>query len=177
MSEIYKAIVKFQGEMKPVAKEGYNPHYKSKFADLSGIIQAISPGLAKNGLGFLQTMRVDGERNILTTKIIHVSGQAETSEIVIPPNNDPQKLGILITYLKRYSLQAALGIPTEDDDAEAVSAPMRSDSSSASPPPSDKQIAMLKNLGQQKGVSGSVPRTSKEASDLIAKLMAMPDAR
>lgn len=177
MSELYTALVKFQGEMKPVIKDAVNPHFRSKFADLSGIIQAISPVLAKNGLGFLQTMRVDGERNILLTKIIHTSGQSELSEIIIPPQNDPQKLGALITYLKRYQLQAALGIPTEDDDAETVSAPMRekSDIPNQPFPPTEKQIAMLKSLGQQKGVSGSVPKTAKEASELIGKLMAMPD--
>jgi hypothetical protein len=175
MSELYKALVKFQGEMKPVVKDAWNPHFKSNFADISGIIQAASPLLARNGLGFLQIMRVDGERNILQTKIIHASGESELSEIIIPQQNDPQKLGALITYLKRYQLQAALGIPTEDDDAETVSAPMRSDIPNQPFPPSEKQIAMLKSLGQQKGVSGSVPKTAKEASDLIGKLMAMPD--
>lgn len=177
MSELYAALVKFQGEMKPVIKDAWNPHFKSNFADISGIIQAASPLLAKNGLGFLQTMRVDGERNILQTKIIHAAGQWELSEIIIPQQNDPQKLGALITYLKRYQLQAALGIPTEDDDAEAVSAPMRDNKEPVSPVygPSEKQIAMLKSLGQQKGVSGSVPKTAKEASELIGKLMSMPD--
>jgi hypothetical protein len=189
MSELYKALVKFQSEMKPVPKEASNPHYKSNFADLSGIIQAASPLLAKNGLGFLQTMRVDGERNILQTKIIHASGQSELSEIIVPHQNDPQKLGALITYLKRYSLQAALGIPTEDDDAESVSAPMRessggserqkkSDIPNREYPPSQKQIGMIERLAWEKGVdlkSHPFPETSRAAGAWIDRLMKMED--
>jgi hypothetical protein len=184
MSELYKALVKFQGEMKPVPKEASNPHYKSNFADLSGIIQAASPLLAKNGLGFLQTMRVDGERNILQTKIIHASGQSELSEIIIPPHNDPQKLGALITYLKRYQLQAALGIPTEDDDAETVSAPMRGISKNEPAkhaPATPSQFTNkthwdeLAGLAASKGVRAPYTKTIAEYREAKEKLMAMPD--
>ncbi len=185
MSELYKALVKFQGEMKPVVKDAWNPHFKSNFADISGIIQAASPLLAKNGLGFLQTMRVDGDRNILQTRIIHASGGSELSEIVIPQQNDPQKLGALITYLKRYQLQAALGIPTEDDDAESVAAPMREEQAPREPradipnqphPPSQKQINMIVSLKHRKGIENNeIPETAKAASAWIDKLMAMPD--
>ena len=125
MKNLNQALVKFHANLKPIAKDAQNPFFKSDYLTLSGILDAVRPLLASVDLALIQAMRVDGERTILITKIIHVTGEEITSEMILPQNNDPQKFGSLITYYKRYQLQALLGISTseEDDDGNLVSRP------------------------------------------------------
>jgi len=123
MKAVFQALVKFQSQLKPVEKGAENPFYKSSYADLSSILQAITPELTSCGLGIIQPMRVTESGTILITKIIHESGESIESEMFLPGHQDPQKYGSLISYYKRYQLQAMLGISTidEDDDANKAS--------------------------------------------------------
>lgn len=171
MKNLSQALVNFQANLKPVQKDAQNPFFKSDYLTLSGIIEAIREPLAKNGLAIIQAMKVDGANNILMTTLIHVSGEQITSEIILPSHPDPQKFGSLVTYYKRYQLQALLLISTsdEDDDANMVSAPVNN--SNQSKPmgaannslASDAQKSLLKRLGIQ--FQDNI--TKNEASKLI----------
>lgn len=122
MQKISAALVKFQSQLRPVAKEAENLFFKSSYADLSSILKAVMPVLTANGLAVIQPLKVVDDRVILITKLIHESGETIESEMILPHNADPQKYGSLITYYKRYQLQALLGINTEeDDDGNSVS--------------------------------------------------------
>jgi len=123
MKEISKALVKFQSELKPAGKDAINPFFKSNYLTLSGIIDHVMPILSSNGLAIIQPMKIQDGMTILLTRLIHVSGESIESEMILPSHNDPQKHGSLITYYKRYQLQALLGISTseEDDDGNSVS--------------------------------------------------------
>lgn len=125
MKNINQSLIKFHASLKPIVKDAQNPFFKSDYLTLSGILDAVRPLLSSVDLALIQSMRVDGERTILITKLIHVSGEDITSEMILPHNSDPQKMGSLITYYKRYQLQALLGISTaeEDDDGNSVSRP------------------------------------------------------
>jgi hypothetical protein len=179
MIDLYKAVIKFQAEMKPITKDSVNPHFKSTFADLSSILESVLPVLTRNGLGLLQSMRVDGDRTILQTRIVHISGQETISEIMIPVQSDPQKLGSLITYLKRYSLQALLGIPTEDDDGNSATdyTPKPSNNRADSPTAftDKKHWAELADLAKAKGVGAPFCKTVAEYTRAKAELMALPN--
>ena len=63
----------------------------------------------------------------LVTKLTHAeSGQWQASLAVVPlPKADPQGYGSCITYAKRYSLTAMLGMVTEDDDGEGAKMPAK----------------------------------------------------
>lgn len=119
MKHIYKAISEFQKEV-PVIHKG-TTGYGYSYADLPTIFEKINPLLKKHGLGFTQLL--NGEA--LDTVIFHVeSGESFTSSVNIPQGvqlkgmNDFQVLGSAITYLRRYSLSAALGLITDvDNDA------------------------------------------------------------
>ena len=119
MKAISAALVKFQSQLRPVNKDSENPFFKSSYADLSSILQAVMPILSANGLALTQPMRVQDGSTILITKIIHESGEELTSEMILPHHADPQKFGSLITYYKRYQLQAILGVSTKDEDDDA----------------------------------------------------------
>jgi len=167
MKALNSALVKFHAQLKPVAKDSENPFFKSDYLSLSGILDAVRPILAANGLAILQPMRVDGDRTILITRLVHESGEEMISEMILPPANDPQKCGSLITYYKRYQLQALLGISTkeEDDDGNRASQPLavRTESPQAQVLASGAQKGLLTRLGIK-----FAPNISKaEASKLI----------
>jgi hypothetical protein len=116
-------------------------------------------------------MRIELDRTILITKLIHESGEEMISEMILPTVQDPQRFGSLITYYKRYQLQALLGISTsdEDDDGNSVSQPQQQsvarppESAQASVLASDAQKRLLTNLGIK-----FAPNLNKsEASKLI----------
>ena len=118
INEIAAALSKAQGEMSGAKKGAENPFFKSKYSDLSMVIEAISEPFSKNGLCYVQGAEFDENLISVTTRIIHNSGQWIESTTRLPPTkNDAQGYGSAITYAKRYGLQALCGVPSEDDDA------------------------------------------------------------
>jgi ERF superfamily len=121
INELTKALVMAQGEMMPAVKDSVNPFFKSKYADLASVVEASRPSLIKYGLCVMQTTTVSADKNTLVTTLAHTSGQWIKSEILINPvKNDPQGLGAAMTYLRRYSYAAMVGVVTEDDDGETA---------------------------------------------------------
>lgn len=122
IKEIAGALCKFQSQLKPVKRESENPFFKSKYADLAGIWDAIREPLSKNGLSVVQGTKVDGEGATIETTVLHVSGEWISGElpVFVKDYSSPQSLGSGITYARRYALAAILGISTEDDDGESA---------------------------------------------------------
>lgn len=122
--EIFTALIKAQGEFRVAVKDASNPFFKSKYADLESVVDSVMPALSKYELGFIQPTYADEKGNVfITTRIIHSSGQyIESLYPVLPVKNDPQAWGSAITYARRYSLSAMLGVVTgEDDDGNKAS--------------------------------------------------------
>lgn len=110
---IYEKLEKVVSKMDKLSKDTTNPFYKSKFADLNQVIENVNPLLAENRLLLLQPI-IDGH---VVSKIIDIESKEEiTSSIVLPIINDPQKVGIAITYYRRYTLKSLLSMQEEDDD-------------------------------------------------------------
>jgi hypothetical protein len=86
--------------------------YSFTYAPLDSILAAVRAPLAANGLAVVQVL--DG--GALVTFLIHESGASITGRVDLPPTADIQGLGSAITYLRRYALQAVLGIAAEEDD-------------------------------------------------------------
>jgi len=120
-SSLAEALCKAQGVMGAAKKNKRNPHWKSTYADLASAFAAIREPFAENGLSITQTMRiVDNGRTVLRTKMMHVSGQYEKSEMLLPDIADHQKLTAAITYYRKNMLFAIAGLPAEEDDGETV---------------------------------------------------------
>lgn len=115
--EIIGALVKAQGELKNATFNKENPHFKSKYADLSAIREATVPVLSKHGLAISQTTEMVEGGLILKTSLWHTSGEGLHSEYPLPLNLDkPQAMGSAITYARRYCWAAICGISSDDDD-------------------------------------------------------------
>jgi hypothetical protein len=117
ISELAAALAAAQGMMENAIMNRINPHFKSKYADLAAIFDAARKPLSANGLAIVQTIG-DG---VLHTRLLHTSGQWIASEHPLPMSGRPQEIGSALTYARRYSLSALIGIAAdEDDDANAA---------------------------------------------------------
>jgi hypothetical protein len=124
IKELATAICHFQGAVEKIKKSEINPFFKSKYADLSSILDVIRQPLFENGLSFVQFPKGEHE---LETILMHTSGEwmSETYTMA-PTKNDPQGLGSVITYQRRYALGAILGLNIDvDDDGNEASKPSK----------------------------------------------------
>ena len=121
LNDLAGALAKAQGEMENAVKGNINPHFKSKYADLGSIWDAIRGPLSKHGLSVIQLPDMDDEGRIrVTTLLVHASGQFIEASYALPAmKNDAQGYGSAITYMKRYAL-TGMGVAPEDDDGNAA---------------------------------------------------------
>lgn len=119
INELACALAKAQGLITGALKESANPFFKSKYADLAACWDACRKPLSENGLAVIQTPEVDEVSVGVTTLLVHASGQWMRCRLsVIPKDFTPQSVGSCVTYLRRYSLAAMVGLAQVDDDAE-----------------------------------------------------------
>jgi hypothetical protein len=134
MKNISTALVKAQRQFEPAFKTANNPHFRSKYADLSACIDAVKEALNDNGIYLLQKNYDCNDGVKLETIFVHESGEIlETGIVHFPANkHDPQGFASCLTYARRYSLMSACGIAPEpekqnvsfaDDDGNASSLP------------------------------------------------------
>jgi hypothetical protein len=122
MKNIATALVKAQKAFGPALKSSTNPHFKSRYADLSACVEAVIEGLNEAGIALIQRTSEDLNGVTVETVFIHESGEMlECGKLHVPASKqDPQGYGSALTYARRYSLMAACGIAPEDDDGNAA---------------------------------------------------------
>lgn len=116
ITNLAKALIDFNSRVSKVSKDAKNPFFKSNYASLSNIQDAISKPLAESGLVYSQ---MPTGVNGLCTILIHAeSGEYMMDSYTMPVSkpNDPQAVGSAITYAKRYALAGILGLNIDDDD-------------------------------------------------------------
>jgi hypothetical protein len=119
------ALAKAQGAMKGAIKDSANPFFKSKYADLASVVEAIRAAFSANGLSYIQTVEPSDKDEVrVETTLLHASGEWISCGVLSLPvsKNDAQGYGSALTYARRYSLSAAVGVAPEDDDGNAASA-------------------------------------------------------
>src|SRR5699024_4284400 len=119
ISELSKALSKFQQEVKQPLKDKDNPFFRSKYVPLENVVEAITNTAPKHGLSFTQwALNDDSGRVGVATLLLHESGEYIEFDPVFmnADKNTAQGAGSLMTYLKRYSLSAVFGITSDEDD-------------------------------------------------------------
>lgn len=135
--ELAAALARAQGEFQTIRKDREatiqtrtGGSYGYRFADLATVLEAVRPALAKHELAIVQLPRVrqdDGSAFVgVETLLAHASGHSisTTLELAIS-DSTPQAIGSGLTYARRYSLLALLGIAAEDEDDDAQGAQPR----------------------------------------------------
>lgn len=128
MKNLFAAFAAFQSEVRDPVKDASNPHFRSRYADLHGVLAAVRPVLARHGLAVTQTINVrDGQVHpLLETMLLHTSGESISSTVPLAVTKaGPQEFGSVMSYLRRYSLMALLGIAGADDDDDGEGATPR----------------------------------------------------
>jgi hypothetical protein len=123
MKNIASALVRAQRGFAPALKTSTNPHFRSKYVDLAGCIEAVVDALNSAGIALVQRTSEDSTGVTVETVFVHESGETlECGKLHVPAaKQDPQGYGSALTYARRYSLMAACGIAPEDDDGNAAS--------------------------------------------------------
>lgn len=122
ISELASALSKAQGIIVPASKSADNPFFRSKYADLAAVWEVARDPLYKHGLAVTQLPSAEGNVVTVETILTHSSGQYISSKLTMTAKDaGPQAIGSCITYIRRYSLSAVVGIASEiDDDGNAA---------------------------------------------------------
>lgn len=160
IKNIYSAFIKAQANIEKAVKDSTNPHFRSKYADLGNVVDAIKPHLEEQGLAFFQKFHECDKGIKIETIVIHESGESISNGILFVPvtKNDAQGFGSACTYARRYSLQSAFGVAPDDDDGNAAS--------------QSKQ-----HQGPQRVPQQQAPTPTSMAGDIAEQLQAAPDMK
>lgn len=157
IAEVAKALSAAQGKMKAATMGSTNPHFKSKYASLTEIMDAIRAPFAVNGLAVVQGVEAQDDTGLtVTTTLLHTSGEWIESSVRVPVvGGNAQQVGSALTYARRYSLAALCGVVAdEDDDGHAAT---------QAPPPAKKDPVPARTKGTYKGkLFTEVPREELE---------------
>ena len=119
MSELHTALVAIQSKLRNPGFDADNPHFRSKFVSLAGVRDAINAAATAHGVAVIQRVYTDADQVGVQTILAHTSGETlDAGNVAMrpPKQNDPQSLGSVVTYLRRYSLMAAFNVVGDDDD-------------------------------------------------------------
>ena len=119
ITTILEALAKAQAEFPtlPKDKNGYN----YKYTDLDTVISTLRPILTKHGLGFMQSLTTtEVGKAAITTRLFNTAGEwledtTPLPDISLAKGNAAQNIGAAITYMKRYTLCAFLGVSCDED--------------------------------------------------------------
>ena len=125
IGKLAKALVKAQAEVESALKFSTNPHYGSPYADLTSVLTAIKPVLAKHGLAMVQYPGYGEGIVTMTTVLVHDSGEWLQSPVAAIPitKKDPHGAMSGITYLRRGCASSLMALIADDDDGNAAVGP------------------------------------------------------
>jgi hypothetical protein len=166
INELAAALSKAQGEITGAVRDSTNPHFRSKYADLSSVWEGIRGPFTKHGLSVVQGLSSTDAGVCCETRILHSSGQWIGSELTIPcDKNNAHGYGSASTYARRFGLQAIAGIAPIDDDGNAAVA------SAPEPPKTPTELLEKATAEAAKGTAHYKVFYSMLKSDARAQLM------
>jgi hypothetical protein len=169
LDQLAPALAAAQGKMKPAERNASNPHRGNRYADLTSVLEACRGPLAEHGLCLTQSIvtREGGEVQLVTT-LLHTSGQwVGASYPVWKPAKDGeapqhQMMGSALTYGRRYSITALVGVVADDDDdGERAGAVGRPAAKGRTAPRDDGRREVNREFAPKEGGEGRPPQSGK----------------
>jgi hypothetical protein len=147
---IVSALAAALPELESAKKNKAHPAFKSKYADLAAVIEALEP-IRKHGLWYLQRAIENADGAQIETIYIHTSGVTLSAGTTFMPatKKDAQGFGSALSYCRRYGLQTAFGLATEDDDGNAAVKASQRTQSDAEPAKREASHSALKTAYRQ----------------------------
>jgi hypothetical protein len=124
-TNVLNAVFRARSEISGVEKDGRNPHFKSKYSTITAVMDAISEPFKSNGLFLMHFIGCDDSGSFLTTRIYHIDSLEWIESRISLPAGKPQEIGSAITYYRRYTITAILGLVQDDDDGNFSSIPKK----------------------------------------------------
>lgn len=152
LANLAAALAAAQTDCKNPPLDGKNPHFSSRFATLAAVREHVLPVFGRHKLAVAQVLDSDGERPVLRTVLLHVSGEWLAGAYpLVPVKADPQGYGSAITYARRYALQSLAGVVgDDDDDGNAASAgPARASGGAPARPLADDPHTELDTMAEE----------------------------
>jgi hypothetical protein len=176
---VYIALSAAQAEMGPVVKGAVNPHFRSKYADLSDVMQVALPALNKHGIAAWHSTVIADGTTIMRTTLSH--GESDThincDVPLIVAKNDMQGMKSATTYAKRIGIESLTGIAPEDDDGNAAAkAPPKQEQRQQKPQETNAEaierakeyLAEANSLDDLKERWGRIPKPVATSADVIS---------
>jgi hypothetical protein len=177
------ALVAAQAGLKPIAKDGKNPAFRSRYATLDGIMETVRPALAAHGLAVVQGVvhpeTGEGGRLVgimLETRLLHTSGEWLASVVPVPvAKGDAHGLGSALSYGRRYGISALLALSTDEDDdgnaaAKAPPAKPQAKPAPAAPAPGQRLHDRVPTTPPPEGMSLAKANTVELKGQLLADM-------
>jgi hypothetical protein len=162
IGDLAAALAKAQAEVGTVHKDSANPFFRSNYASLAAVWEATRPILSKHGLSVVQLPSHDESGYYVETMLMHGSGQWIKSRTYMKPaKDDPQGIGSLISYARRYALQAVTMVCPDDDDGEAA---MGRNAPTQKPVESPKLVQKAEPAKSQEKKPTEAPKAKETAS-------------
>ena len=176
IGELAAALAKAQGEVGTVTKDSANPFFKSNYASLAAVWEATRPILSKHQLSVVQMPSSDERGYYVETQLMHSSGQWIRSRTYMKPvKDDPQGIGSLISYARRYALQAVTMICPDDDDGEVAMGRTAPQKPVEAPKPAPKvetpKVKVAKPTEPSKDAVQRISFNGESHQELFQKLM------
>lgn len=138
ISQLEAALATALPMLEGAKKNAANPHFKSKYADLGAVIEAVRP-IADHGIWFRQVLHESAEGVTVETLYTGHGTTISAGTLFMPADKrNAQGYGSALTYARRYALQTAFGLSTEDDDGNAASA--KQEAKPAAKPPAHSAL-------------------------------------
>jgi ribosomal protein L17 len=140
-ANLFAALSRAQANYDVAHKTGYNPHYKNTFSTFEDLVSASRKALTQEGISVIQYIDTKDDTDYFVTTLAHESEEyiSGYARIHLKDKTDIQKLGSVISYLKRYMYAAICGIVTTDQDDDGNDVVVE-------PVITDKQVGLLKAL-------------------------------
>ena len=182
ITTIAKSLAAASASLRNPGQDATNPHFRSKYTSLVGLIDSLRPPLAAQGIIVLQPVSspVAGRVRVETV-LLHSSGEWMSSTADLPSGATAQSFGAAVAYLRRYALQSMLGVSGDadaDDDGEAErakaekpakSAVKRSLTTAAATPPDTYVVLKVDSKPTKSGtMCAHIQLGMPDAPDLIS---------
>lgn len=114
-----KKLLEVKKKIGTLSKNSKNPFFKSQYLDLHSLLENVEPLLQEQGLILLQPIVGNEVHSVIYDA--EDGNELVCSSIALPNESNPQKLGMAITYFRRYTLTSLLAISETDDDGNGAS--------------------------------------------------------
>lgn len=115
------ALAAAQGEIVLAEKDRTNEHLSSSYASFGAVREVGRIPLSKHAIALVQGPLIREKQVTVLTELVHASGQWVSCSITFTADymkglNWMQVIGVIISYAKRYTLQALTGVAVREDE-------------------------------------------------------------